>query len=662
MLKRILAAALALLMTAAALPAAVPAEAEGETFTLLMYMCGTDLSEACEADLYEMSDVWLPSGVTVLVQVGGSWSWADEDLVPGGSCRFRVGYREWYDFTEISRANMGKPETLRDFILWGMETAPADRYGVVLWDHGGGTLTGVCCDDVFGGDTLTLPELDEAFSAVQEARPGTRFDFIGFDACLMATYETALTMMPYADYMIASEELASAVGLSYNRFLPELASAPAGSAQVLLAHAAETYVTSTLALIPDDCLTLSVLDLRIMGELNTHMEAVGRAMYGALQKEGGYADIARLRSTMYGLGDFYDPEGGLTGLVDLDLFLQLFSHYAPNACAAAREALHRVVVHSSVAGDLSYISGMSVLLPRPEDLVGESGWRSDYDRIPRNEAFGEFTVAYTELSAGREYQFSAAAEPETVSVSEEGWNDLTTSLEAAGEDEAAVFSALGAPQTGFDPDNSYGYSLALTDEDMMNLSYAEGCLVLQYVDSSYPDETSLVNMGLLQDTWIDWPNSRVYSMFDGTWPVMGGQFVAMYDQVRTERTRRSLIHAKVNGADSYLVVLFEGASREGRVIGVSTGTGEGSLPSRSLAPLEPGSVVVPLFDYTYISADGEEIEDLLEGDPITVPEAGLTVDYEQLAGDGDEETSLWFCFCLNDIYGGWSMSDSVMFE
>ncbi|MCR5235609.1 MAG: hypothetical protein K6E34_00220 [Lachnospiraceae bacterium] len=32
------------------------------------------------------------------------------------------------------------------------------------------------------------------------------FDFIGFDACLMATVETAYMLSPYADYMIASEE------------------------------------------------------------------------------------------------------------------------------------------------------------------------------------------------------------------------------------------------------------------------------------------------------------------------------------------------------------------------------------------------------------------------------------------------------------------------
>ena len=33
--------------------------------------------------------------------------------------------------------NMDDPEVLSDFIQWGMTKYPADRYGLVLWNHGG---------------------------------------------------------------------------------------------------------------------------------------------------------------------------------------------------------------------------------------------------------------------------------------------------------------------------------------------------------------------------------------------------------------------------------------------------------------------------------------------------------------------------------------------
>jgi len=70
----------------------------------------------------------------------------------------------------------------------------------VFWDHGGGSLTGVCLDEQHGG-SLTLPEIDEALS-----KAGTRMDVVGFDTCLMATLENAQMMARHADYLVASEE------------------------------------------------------------------------------------------------------------------------------------------------------------------------------------------------------------------------------------------------------------------------------------------------------------------------------------------------------------------------------------------------------------------------------------------------------------------------
>ena len=64
------------------------------------------------------------------------------------------------------------------------------------------------------GGSMDLAGLDAALRA-----GGVEFDFIGFDACLMATVETALAMAPYADYLIASEETEPGVGWYYTDWL-----------------------------------------------------------------------------------------------------------------------------------------------------------------------------------------------------------------------------------------------------------------------------------------------------------------------------------------------------------------------------------------------------------------------------------------------------------
>jgi hypothetical protein len=64
-----------------------------------------------------------------------------------------------------------------------MAAFPADKYGLILWNHGGGSIAG------YGYNSLTLLELNMALEKTQAAN--TKLEFIGFDACLMANVETA---------------------------------------------------------------------------------------------------------------------------------------------------------------------------------------------------------------------------------------------------------------------------------------------------------------------------------------------------------------------------------------------------------------------------------------------------------------------------------------
>lgn len=107
---------------------------------------------------------------------------------------------------------MGDASTLTDFLTWGQENYAAEKNMLVLWDHGGGAAKGVCFDENYGFDALTLNELH---TALADAELDTKFDIIGFDACLMATIETADTVQDYAEYMVASEEIEPSGGWDY---------------------------------------------------------------------------------------------------------------------------------------------------------------------------------------------------------------------------------------------------------------------------------------------------------------------------------------------------------------------------------------------------------------------------------------------------------------
>lgn len=208
-----------LIALALLLPAAL---AQATTTTVMMYMCGTDLQSYCVQDMYEMASVDLPEDVTIAVQAGGAYEWDDSDLTGEAINRFTIRYDAFNDVETYPWQNMGDKQTLYDFIDWAVDRHPADRYILVLWDHGGAS-GGVCYDETADYDSLTIHEVNDALYEYAERNTSFHLDIIGFDACLMATYEMAAHMAGYADYMVASEELEPGLGWNYEGWLGALA-------------------------------------------------------------------------------------------------------------------------------------------------------------------------------------------------------------------------------------------------------------------------------------------------------------------------------------------------------------------------------------------------------------------------------------------------------
>ena len=173
-----------------------------------------------------------------------------------------------------------------------------------------------------------------------------------------------------------------------------------------------------------------------------------------------------------------------------------------------------------------------------------------------------------------------------------------------------------------------------------------------------------MDLGLMQNNVIDWNKGTVYSTFDGTWPVFGDQLVPLYDQIVNEYGRRSLIPVKLNGEYTYLVVEFRAGSKEGRILGANAGYDESGLPIRHTTQLKEGDVIIPVYTMFVDAEDGEEMEESeFDGDQILWQE-GMTVTYMDLSDDSGEEepVTMMFCFVLNDVFGGYDMTDPISFD
>ena len=191
------------------------ARAEGRKLTVMVYMCGSNLESgygSATADMEEMQAAGIsPRDVSLIVMTGGSSYW-EKAYSPSEVCVTEIGARGSRIVWRSEQMNMGGPETLTALLRFGQEKYPAEDYALILWDHGGGPLEGVCWDELFSMDSLTLSELTEALKAAELPRP---LRWIGFDACLMSSLEVAAAVSPYADYMIASQETEPAFGWNY---------------------------------------------------------------------------------------------------------------------------------------------------------------------------------------------------------------------------------------------------------------------------------------------------------------------------------------------------------------------------------------------------------------------------------------------------------------
>ncbi len=306
--------ACALLCTTALTAYAQPDEYQNAVY---IYMCGSTLEtrRGCATDnIAEILAADLPEDTCIVIQTGGARRWRDYGISGNHLTRFVITSDGMQEVERLESASMGNKDTLADFLLFCAEGYPAAYTGLIFWDHGGGSVNGVCFDENHGMDALTIPEFSDALG-IATGNGQRKYDFIGFDACLMATCETAKAIQPYADAMIASQELEPLGGWDY-RTLVERLGEDTFLQDVLDSYARKcrekgvnVYTLSCIDLTQFDRLEAAFRDfcLRLCqtdpGELQTIVAAVsGAASFGYSSESEGYSNLFDLSMFAENLG------------------------------------------------------------------------------------------------------------------------------------------------------------------------------------------------------------------------------------------------------------------------------------------------------------------------------------------------------------------------
>ncbi len=345
---KLIAIVLVAVLLLALVPAAPAAAAQGR-WSVFVYLCGSDLESrggAATANLVEAMKVDYPDGVTVLVQTGGSKKWNIRGVDAGKLQRFVVQKGRLKLVDEQPRASMGDAKTLTAFLQYGIANYPADHYMTVFWNHGSGSVGGVCFDELYNSDCLSLTEMSKALKA-----SGVQYDVLGFDTCLMASLELANAIAPYGKYMVASEEYEPGGGWDYEGFLKYIATNPNAGGLDLGKKICDTYMAKCKRSRTDDMATLSVVDLakipavvdafdRMASEMNgtTQDIATFRTLTSAVRSAESYGGKSAREgySNMVDLGDLVTKAEAVLSKTGMDVLNALFSSVSYNVKGRSR--------------------------------------------------------------------------------------------------------------------------------------------------------------------------------------------------------------------------------------------------------------------------------------------------------------------------------------
>lgn len=620
-----------------------------DTATIMVYMCGTDLESRSgmgTADLQEMLDARFDGDITLLIYTGGCKAWKNSVVSSSANQIWQVKDGKLICLKEnLGSVPMTDPDTLSGYIRWCAENYPASRYELILWDHGGGSVSGYGYDEKFASSgSMNLAGLDTALKSA-----GIKFDFIGFDACLMATAETALTMAQYADYLIASEETEPGVGWYYTDWLTAFGENTSLPTIQIGQHIADSFVDTCARKCPGQLTTLSVVDL---AELETTLPGVladfSKSTAKLIQNQQ-YQSVSNARS---GAREF--AQSSRIDQVDL---VHLARNMGTKEGQALADILLGVVKYNRTSSNMTNAYGLSIYFPyRKVSMVDQAA--SAYRQIGMDEDYARCIRQFASVAASGQAASGGAASPLTslLGGTQGGGSEMVSELLSAflGGSFDSV-AGLTSGNTGFLSDRAMSdedLAQYLTDHHFPNEALvweagADGRPVLRLSEEQwglvqslelnlfYDDGEGYIDLGLDNVFSFD-ENGGLLGESDGSWLAVNGQPAAYYHTATVDDGTSYTITGRVpvlhNGSRAELILVFDSDRSLGFVAGIQSvyHDGETETAAKNQTALQPGDTLEFLCDY--YSYAGSYQDSYLLGEPVTVTEDGLTISNVPLDG------------------------------
>ncbi|MDE7261468.1 MAG: peptidase C11 [Oscillospiraceae bacterium] len=629
-----------------------------DTATIMVYMCGTDLESRSSMgtyDLQEMLAAKFGNEINLLVYTGGCKGWRNNQISSETNQIWQVKNGQMVCLErDLGAGSMTDPSRLAGYIQYCKQHFPASRYELILWDHGGGSVSGYGYDEKFASSgSMDLAGLDSALKTA-----GVKFDFIGFDACLMATAETALTMAQYADYLVASEETEPGVGWYYTDWLTAFGADPSMPTVQLGQKIVDSFVDVCAQKCPGQDTTLSVVDLaELEATLPDALADFSRSTADLIRKEE-YQAVSNARDSA--------REFAKSSKIDQIDLVHLAQNLGTKEGKALADVLLEAVKYNRTSSRMTNAYGLSIYFPYRKTATVDKA-ASTFAQIGMDEDYTKCIRQFADVvNAGKAASSSSGSPLPSLLGTLGGGAALSA------EDISALLGAVLGGRS-LDMENAEEYLAAhrfpeealvwQTGEDGVPALYLSeeqwGLVQSLELNLFYDDGEGYIDLGL--DTTYDFnEDGGLAGVNENTWLAIDGQPVAYYHTVTFDDGTSYAITGRVpvlhNGSRAELLVTFDSEQPKGYVAGVQSvyHDGETDTTAKSQTELLPGDTLEFLCDY--YSYSGEYQDSYLMGETLTVTEEALTVSDVLLEG------STRATYCFTDLYGQRHWSPVLMAE
>lgn len=620
----------------------IPPEEQGnasDTYTLMLYMCASDLESECgfaTEDLNEIMYGYTAGNLNVIVQTGGTAEWQNT-VVADDRCQ---RYRATEDGLELvddslGMQNMADSATLTDFIQYCSSNYAADHYGLVLWDHGGGVVGGYGYDENFGGDSMSLTEMSRALGDAS-----VHLDMLGFDACLMANFETCLMAAPYADYLIASEEPEPGCGWYYTDWIGKLSENCGIPPKRYGRQIIDDYITESGWDSPGMYSTLGMFDLQQVTQ--KLLPALSQFSDDAVQQlsAGEYRRISQSRSNTRAV---YQSE-----LDHIDL-LDYAQHSQSETADQLEQAVSDCVVYYRETENGSGDNGLSILFPY-YDLSALDMLEEMYQTLGYDDAYPAFLEQFANVMAGGQISVSGFSNTQNHAAASEysgfQWFDADAGYdESYYETYSADLSLLGTTEV------DGRWALELSEEDWEIVNDAAMQMFAVY-DGFY------VDMGL--DDYCEFDDyGNLIVEYDQTWVALDGQVVPFFHESYTSDGDSFFTCGSVpcvyNGIDAEIVLVWDTEHPSGYAAGVRPVYTD-SVAAKGLYDICDGDTFQVYYDI--YDEDLNYVETMTLDDEIFTVQDSLEVGYADAA---EQLGDTFIYYVLEDIYNNTYYTDSIAY-